>query len=211
MNKYITFINYSLLLLYVGADLIFDEYAGPYDQKPLGTEFCRITGRQCVEGNFTRRKLPGIDKDWLYNVTMRSYMYITETTTMRVVASTKGASGHYNSLADITRPACKWLDWIQPFINDISRHVGYNPKDICLAAIPGFYQITNFHLKEQSHFRIKQIPIAPYGLYKFEFHMSEKDNPNCLCVRIFVEITPDAKAILRKQKQNRTIIQIPKF
>ncbi|XP_039301259.1 uncharacterized protein LOC120356391, partial [Nilaparvata lugens] len=120
--------------------LLFDEYAGPYEQRALGTELCRITGKPCVDCNFTRRKLPGNNKDWLYNVTLRSYLYIKQTTTMRIVASTKGASGHYNSLADITRPACQWLEWIKPFINDLATHAGYNPKDICLAAIPGPYE-----------------------------------------------------------------------
>ncbi|XP_039287969.1 uncharacterized protein LOC120352264 [Nilaparvata lugens] len=125
---------------------------------------------------------------------------------MRIVASTKGASGHYNSLADITRPACQWLEWIKPFINDLAIHAGYNPKDICRAAIPGWYQITNFKFKENEHFKMPQIPIAPYGLYKIEFHLSEKDNRNCCCVRVYMEITPDAQTILNKQKHNRTAI-----
>ncbi|XP_039287919.1 uncharacterized protein LOC120352266 [Nilaparvata lugens] len=186
-------------------DLMYNRWfsvQGPYEQRPLGSEHCRFTGRSCMEGNFTRRKLPGKDKDWHYNVTLRNYMYMKDTTTMRIVASTKGASGHYNSLADITRPACKWLEWIKPFVNDLSEHAGYNPKDICSYIMPGWFQITNFHVKAQSHFRISQIPIAPYGSYKFEFHLSEKDNPSCHCMRVFMDIIPDAKTILRKQSKD---------
>ncbi|XP_039287921.1 uncharacterized protein LOC120352232 [Nilaparvata lugens] len=127
---------------------------------------------------------------------------------VRIVASTKGASGHYNSLGDITRPACKWLEWIKTFVNDLAEYTGYNPENACLAAIPGLYEVVNFHVKAQSHFRIARIPIAPYGIYKFEFRMSEKNNPNCYCMRVFMEVFPDAKTILRKQRMNRTKFQI---
>ncbi|XP_039287920.1 uncharacterized protein LOC120352267 [Nilaparvata lugens] len=208
MKTYITYISYFAFLLYVGAELIFDDYAGPYEQRPLGSELCRITGNKCGDVTFTRRKLPGKDKDWQFNVSVRNYIYMKDTTTVRIVASTKGASGHYNSLGDITRPACKWLEWIKTFVNDLAEYTGYNPENACLAAIPGLYEVVNFHVKAQSHFRIARIPIAPYGIYKFEFRMSEKNNPNCYCMRVFMEVFPDAKTILRKQRMNRTKFQI---
>ncbi|XP_039287967.1 uncharacterized protein LOC120352262 [Nilaparvata lugens] len=177
---------------------------GPYQRTPTVTEYCRINGnsRSCLNCNFTMRQLP--NQDWLFNVTLRNYMYLKDTTNLRLIASMKGANGQYNSLAEITRPTCQLLEWIKPLINDLATHAGYNPKDICLAAVPGLYKITNFHAKSNEYFKIPEIPIAPYGSYRLELQLAEKDNPNCHCMRFFMNIIPDAETALRKQRKNST-------
>ncbi|XP_039288998.1 uncharacterized protein LOC120352459 [Nilaparvata lugens] len=120
MKKYyqIILVWLTALSLNVEASSIFDM--GPYkvDQKQIGIDYCPISSRRCVYAKHHRRRIAGTS-DWLWNGSLSVIdVYIKNTTTMRVVAYTKGANGRYQSLIDITRPFCSWLRLVEPSMND---------------------------------------------------------------------------------------------
>ncbi|XP_022202113.2 uncharacterized protein LOC111058845 isoform X2 [Nilaparvata lugens] len=207
MNDYKKITTILLLMFfYVRSDVLFDDYAGPYSfvRNHIGFEYCPITGKACGKTTYSRRKIPNSD-NWVYNASLFNYIYVQRTTTMRVIATTRGSSGRYQSLFDMTLATCDWTEFIRPLAIEFIEFAGYKYK--CYSVLPGEYTIKNFVLDHERYNRIVQIPIAPYGFYRVEFRISEADNVNCFCFRLYLKVVPDAKAI-RELQRNQTAINI---
>ncbi|XP_039287879.1 uncharacterized protein LOC120352209 [Nilaparvata lugens] len=189
--------NYQIILVWltalslnVEARSIFDMGPFKVDQRQIGIDYCPISSKRCMYAKHHRRRIAGTS-DWLWNGTLTIIdAYIKNTTTMRVMTYAKGANGRYQSLIDITRPVCSWINLVEPFINAICNHAGYFYK--CYSLIPGIYEAKDFLLQPQKHFQLAGVPVLPYGSYKIEFRINNDIRINCFCGVVFIDLVEES-------------------